>query len=85
MSASENWDFHGGILDSENFEIDGLNVWQHKWSPTGEAVEQATPQYPTQPYKFSIYEMLGDGRKVRFGATELSNSVWGFLTLASSK
>ena len=80
MTTNQAWLFHGGILDSQLFEVEGLNVWQYEWRSSGETVTHATPLYPADPYNFSVYEIRNDLKTVRFAATELSNSVWGFLT-----
>jgi len=75
----DEWTFHGGIADGQIFQIKGLDVWQHKWRPTGETIRKATPLYPNDPYKFSVYELRLDAMTVRLAATELSNGIWGFL------
>ena len=63
----------------DDIKIGGLNVWQHDWRRV--AVEPLTlphPAYPKQMHRYEVYEIGDVAQPVRFAASELSSSVWGF-------
>ena len=58
--------------------IDGVDVWQNKWThDVLEKVAVTDPRYG-QTHHFTTWEIAVQGKKIRFAAGEFSNCVWGF-------
>lgn len=71
-------DVHVGF-EGDGLRIDGVEVWRHKWRPTGEHhLNLPHPSYRNQTHRYDIYIVEDAGHSVRFAAGELSNGVWGF-------
>jgi hypothetical protein len=63
----------------DEIKIAGLNVWTEEWRPVEtNPVMLPHPAYPNQIHKYKIYEIGDMALPVRFAASELSNSAWGF-------
>jgi hypothetical protein len=76
------WRYVGHCVEGQQFLIDGVDVWNHKWRPTNEpGVEVEDPLYH-QPHSFNVWELESDGRLIRFAAGEFSNCIWGFYRRA---
>lgn len=72
------WHYVGSCFDGQSFNIEGVDVWKHGWkSIDGQRVDVVDPRYGRR-YNFTIYELVGGGKTVRFAAGEFSNGVWGF-------
>ena len=80
-AAAIPWAFAGVSHGSTGpFLVQGVDVWQHPWTPTGGPdAAVADPQYG-QPYRFTVYRVAVQGRTVTFAAGEFSSGVWGFYT-----
>ena len=73
---ASNWKHLKTVIDSDPFELEGLNIWEHEWKSTGKSINIRDPLY-SQDYTFNVFE-ISDGTKViRFAAGEYSNCVWG--------
>ncbi|PHR31048.1 MAG: hypothetical protein COA38_08880 [Fluviicola sp.] len=73
---NENWKHIKTIIDSEPYEINGLNIWDYEWKRTGNSIDIKDPNYG-QDYSFTVYE-ISDGTKTsKFAAGEFSNCAWG--------
>lgn len=77
MSHDREWEFAEAVADGESFRINGVDVWQQKWTDTGERVRVQDPHYH-QDFTFCVYEFAGANDVVTFAAGELSNCIWGF-------
>jgi hypothetical protein len=64
------------ILDGENFNIQGLNIWDFRWADTGQRIVVKDPLY-NQEYTMNVYEIQNVDTKIIFAAGEFSNCVWG--------
>jgi len=73
---NQNWIHIKTIVDSETFELDGLNIWDFDWKRTGQSVQIEDPSYG-QDYVFGVYEISAGEQLVKFVAGEFSNCVWG--------
>ena len=71
-----NWIHKKTIIDSEDYEINGLNIWNFNWEDTGEKINITDPLYG-QNYTFSIYKIGNKNISVYFAAGEFSNCIWG--------
>jgi NAD(P)-dependent dehydrogenase (short-subunit alcohol dehydrogenase family) len=68
----------GNCVDGQRFVIEGVNVWDHEWRRTSEAQAEVEDPLYHQSFKFNVWEIEADGKKLRFAAGEYSNCVWGF-------
>ncbi len=64
------------VAEGETCKINGLNIWQFKWKSTGQSITVQDPQYK-KSYLCPIFEIMDGDLKVRFGAVEFSNSIYG--------
>ncbi len=72
------WRFIGACFDGQEFMLDGVNVWNHKWTHDRPLkAEVIDPRYG-QKFQFTIWEIRTEERTIRFAAGEFSNCVWGF-------
>jgi hypothetical protein len=72
------WRYVGHCVDGQRFLVEGVDVSDHAWRHTDEPdVEVEDPAYH-RPFRFDVWELETDGRRIRFAAGEFSNCVWGF-------
>ena len=71
-----NWKHIKTVIDSEPFVIDGMNIWDYKWSSTNDSIQIKDPLYG-KAYSFNVYEISNKENKVKFAAGEFSNCIWG--------
>lgn len=55
----------------------GVNIFDYKWSYTGEKITIKDPLYH-QIFDFDIFTVDINGVSKKFAAGEFSNCVWGF-------
>jgi len=73
---------HVGI-EGDRFQINGVAPWKHEWRRVAEEpIELPHPSHRTEAHPFWIYEIATGTKTIRFAATELSRSVWGFYVPA---
>lgn len=72
----ENWKFYTSVIDGEELSMQGLNIWEHRWTDTRQVVEVKDPIY-AESHILNIYEIVSGGTSVKFAAGEFSNLVWG--------
>jgi hypothetical protein len=73
------WSLLGVAIEGSDFEVAGINVWEHGWEPVGSrAITVAHPTYPDQRHQMWVYRLYGVPTPVVFAAGEFSNGVWGF-------
>lgn len=58
-------------------KIFGVNIFDHKWTDTGERVTVTDPLYH-QEYEFCVFTVEIKGKTKKFVAGEFSNCVYGF-------
>jgi hypothetical protein len=84
LNAVTTWKHIGTCVEGQRFEIEGLDVWSHKWiCKQGESASVKDPQYG-QAYTFHAYEIITAQQRVTFAAGEFSNAVFGFYTPISN-
>lgn len=71
------WRFVGSCFANEPFLLDEFNVWDYSWEPVN-GMRFANLGSRSCPDPVPVYQILGDGKAVRFAAHEMSNCVWGF-------
>ncbi|MCB0825926.1 MAG: DUF3592 domain-containing protein [Armatimonadetes bacterium] len=72
------WKYLGDCYDSEPFEIEGINIWDHPWTTEPGKVEFQDRIWG-QDRSFDIVSITADGKTIRFAAGEFSANAWGFL------
>lgn len=65
--------------DGDEFDLEGLNPWEHEWSPQSERIVVTHPSYPSQHHDVDVWEIHAPNRVVRFAAGEMSNLAWAFF------
>jgi ribonuclease HI len=73
---NKNWKCISVIFDGEDFLLDGINIWNHKWELTNEKVKVKDPKYNKQCVA-EVYTILFDEINIQFAVAEFSNNVWG--------
>jgi hypothetical protein len=79
MDDGNYWNCCATVIDSEKYEINGLNIWQHEWHATGEHFFKKETVYQTVN-KIKVYEIRKENQTIKFGAVEVSNNVWLIYT-----
>jgi hypothetical protein len=60
--------------EGDEFDIGGVNPWQHEWLSQSERIVVAHPSYPAQRHEVDVWVI-----RVRFAAGEISNLAWAFF------
>ena len=73
------WEFIGATYE-ESFEIEGVDVFKHKWKRCGNLMADVViPRTGGRRGIENIYEIeTSDGKCVRFAAGEVSNGCFAF-------
>jgi hypothetical protein len=79
MDDGNNWNCCATVMDSEKYEINGLNIWKYEWRTTGEHFLKKETVYQTVN-KIKVYEIGNENQAAKFGAFEVSNNVWLIYT-----
>jgi hypothetical protein len=74
--TDDTWEHIKTIVDGEQFDINGLNIWDSDWKDTGERIQVKDPLYG-QDFTFSVYEIIKGQTTAKFATGEFSNCVWG--------
>jgi hypothetical protein len=77
MKDADNWKFIGSAIEGQLFRINGINIWDYKWTSSEIKVNFLDPIYEQQ-FSFNIYEIESNGMKIKFAAGEFSNLIYGF-------
>jgi len=72
------WKFLGWCPDGRRFEIGGVNVWEHEWTPRDGKPARVTDPVYGAAFQFPVYEIIAGTTRVTFAAGEFSNCAWGF-------
>jgi hypothetical protein len=72
------WRYVGHCVDGQRFLIEGVDVSDHEWRRTNEPNVEVEDPVNHRPYRFDVWELESDGRRIRFAAGEFANCVWGF-------
>ena len=78
------WRCVGMGWDGADFDLEGLNPWQHEWVAEPERIVVAHPSYPAQRHHVGVWLIRTPERVVRFAAGEMSNLAWAFFVPASA-
>lgn len=79
----KDWNYLAIVADGERIEIEGANVWDFAWEPTGEdAIVVPHPSYPSQQHDLYPSSITVGGKTLIFAAGEVSNCVWCFYVPA---
>ena len=71
-------DVHVGV-EGDVVQIGGFKVWDMEWRRVQEEpIELPHPAHASEMHPFWVYDIGPADKPVRFAATELSPSVWGF-------
>lgn len=73
---NKGWECKGVIYDGEEFFINELNIWNHKWELTGKTATVKDPKYK-KIFKAEIFKIEFNQNQFEFAAVEFSNCVWG--------
>ena len=73
------WRSVGMCWDGDEFDIEGINPWQHEWVSQGERIVVAHPTYPAQRHDVEIWVIRTPDRVVSFAAGEMSSNAWAFF------
>jgi hypothetical protein len=65
--------------DGDEFDLDGLNPWQHEWIPQSQRIVVAHPSYPSQRHDVDVWMIEALDGTIRFAAGEMSNLAWAFF------
>lgn len=79
LSVTPGWRSVGMCWDADEFDIEGINPWQHEWVSQGERIVVAHPSYPSQRHDADVWVIRTPDRVVRFAAGEMSNLAWAFF------
>jgi hypothetical protein len=75
------WKHKKTISEQGSFEIEGLNIWEHKWIETDEKAIIKDPLYG-KDFIFNVYKIIFASASITFVAGEFSNGVWGIYQRA---
>lgn len=70
------WKFKNTAVESQEYIIDDINIWDFKWEATDEKVKLKDPLYG-QHYSFDVYKIQNGDVEIIFCAREFSNGIWG--------
>lgn len=73
------WRSVGMCWGGEEFDLQGLNPWEHEWESQPERIVVAHPEYPSQRHDMGVWVIHAPDRVVRFAAGEMSNLAWAFF------
>jgi len=73
------WRYVGRCVDGQRFLIEGVDVSDHEWRHTDEPDAEVEDPLYHQPFRFDVWELEANGRRIRFAAGEFSNCIWGFF------
>lgn len=78
---NNNWKHFKTAYDGDYCEIEGINVWEHKWKSDYETIIVKDPIYG-KTKSFNKFWIELPNNKIEFVAGEFSNCVWGFYVKA---
>lgn len=73
-----NWKFRSILIESEEFVLEGLNIWNFHWHCTDRKVQVRDP-FEGQVYYFKEYEIQENNKKTSFVVGEFSNGKMGIF------
>lgn len=84
QSVTPGWRSVGMCWDGEEFDLEGINPWEHEWVSQSERIVVAHPSYPLQRHDVDVWVIRAPDQVVRFAAGEMSNRAWAFFVPVSS-
>ncbi|HEK19051.1 MULTISPECIES: hypothetical protein [unclassified Mucilaginibacter] len=79
MIHDNHWNCSARVTEGDKFLIEGLNIWDYQWKDTNERFK-AKDAYSENFNKVAIYEIEKGGKRVSFGAVEVSNMAFLIYT-----
>jgi hypothetical protein len=71
-----NWKFIKCVPDIEDFYIDTINIWDHRWVKTNTFVKVIEPR-TNKILEKQVYSITSDSKTIYFVAFELSSNMFG--------
>lgn len=65
--------------EDDDFDLEGLNPWQHEWIAQPERTVVAHPVYPAQRHHADLWVVQAPDRVVRFATGEMSPLAYAFF------
>ena len=78
-SVTPGWRPVGMCWEGDEFDLEGINPWEHRWESQSERIVVAHPAYPAQRHDVDVWVIRAPDRIVRFAAGEMSNLAYGFF------
>lgn len=78
-SVTPGWRSVGMCWDGEQFDLEGINPWEHDWVNQSRQIVVAHPSYPGQRHTVDTWAIQTPARVVLFAAGEMSNLAWAFF------
>lgn len=75
--TDDSWVYIGQASEGEDFQIQDVNIWQHKWILTEQSISLLVP-LSKKNFKFQIWKIEIEDRQITFAATDVSNGVFVF-------
>ena len=76
--SDHTWHLSGVVGEGEDFDLAGVNPWEHVWVRVrGERADVRDPEHD-QPHSFSVWTIDGPDGPVLFAAGEFAPTVFGF-------
>lgn len=73
------WRAVGMCWDGDEFDLAGINPWEHEWVSESDRIVVAHPSYPLQRHDVDVWVIRTTDRVIRFAAGEMSNLAWAFF------
>jgi glycosyltransferase involved in cell wall biosynthesis len=74
---NKTWKFLGIAHDYDEFEINKIHIWSHKWHPLHDQFARVKDPAYGKEFIFQVYLIEAHDKRVEFAAGEFSSNVWG--------
>jgi rhamnosyltransferase len=71
------WEFIGISHDGDKFKINSISIWSHKWQEIPNQFAHVKDPSYGQEFKFHIYVIEYEDKRIEFATGEFSPNVWG--------
>ena len=74
------WRFIGSCYDIERFVIDGVNVWEHRWTDSGRGTVEVKDPYYERTLHPGVWEirLVVSEKTIVFAALEVASNLYAF-------
>jgi hypothetical protein len=73
------WRPVGMCGDGDDFDLQGINPWEHEWVSQGQRIVVPHPSVPAQRHDVDVWAIQTADQVIRFAAGEMSNLAWAFF------